>query len=451
MMLDEEKVKKIDRFISEWMVEDSIPGVSLALVGKEGVEYTQGYGSRQLKRNLPATTDTLYGIGSCTKSFAATAVMQLVERGAISTEDLISDHLPVYFDDKKVTIHHLLTHSSGMPSLAVSELLIDRLIDMDERGAPMGGLDDFYRHLNNATDEMAGGPGERFFYFNSGYTLLGELVRKLSGIPFERYVEKNILKPLGMNRSTFEESVFEKDADVMTPYFMEEDGPRPTPIPLRELGYAPGGLMSSVQELTSYIMMNMNKGQFGEKRILGKDLIQKMQEPHIQRPNEAYGYGWSVDEFMGKKFVGHGGSIAVSTAYIGFTPTSGVAILVNTAPATSPKQVAKACLSMAEGRDHKEHVPYFKRRERMDKLIGEYRSYKGLKKAKVEALGGVLKLTFLERLEKQILVLIPENELIEDNRFFAVLGDGTKEPVEFHLGQDEVDLYIGRWRLHKEN
>ncbi len=448
--LEEEKVKEIDKFVSEWMVEDRIPGVSLAIVGGQGVKYSQGYGSRELKRNLPATDDTLYGIGSCTKSFAALAVMRLAEQELISTDDPISDYLPVDFGESDITIHHLLTHSSGMPSLAVSELLIDRLIDMDERGAPMGELGDFYRHLNNAVDEISADPGERFFYFNSGYSLLGELVRKISGQPFDRYVEKNILKPLEMNRSAFEKEKFEKDDDVMTPYFMEEDGAKPTPIPLRELGYAPGGLMSSVKEMANYIEMNLNKGEFRGKRLLSEKLLDKIHSAYIERPSGSYGYGWSIDEFMGKKFVGHGGSIAVSTAYVGFTPSIGIAILVNTAPSTSPQQIAKACLSIAEGRDYKEDVPYFKRKERMNKLTGEYHSYKGLKKAKVEALGGVLKLTFLERLEQQILALIPEDESLEENRFYAIMADGTKEPVEFDVNDDKVDLYIGRWRLHKK-
>lgn len=449
--INEEKVKKIDRFITERMVDDKIPGLSLAIIDKDGIRYAQGYGSRRLKNNLPATVDTLYGIGSCTKSIAALAILQLVEKGVMGLDDLVSDHLPVDFGTNDVTVHHLLTHSSGMPSLAVSELLIDRLIEMDERGAPMGGLEDFYRHMNEATGEIAAEPGERFFYFNSGYSLIGELVRKMSGLPFEEYVRKNILSPLKMDRSSFKKERFEKDEDVMTPYFMKIDGPEPTAIPLRELGYAPGGLMSSVKEMANYLMMNINGGYFEEELLLESELLEKMHSPHIDRPNGAYGYGWSVEEFMGKKFVGHGGSIAVSTAYIGFNDEYGVAILVNTAPSTSPKEMAKACLSIALGRDWKEDVPYFKRQERMDRLIGEYHSYRGLKKAKIESMGGVLKLTFLERLEQQTLILIPQDDMVEEHLFYALMADGTREPVEFVVEDEEVDLYIGRWRLHKKS
>ncbi len=446
--LDDEIINSIDRFITEWMVEDKIPGVSISIVDKKGIKYSQGYGSRQLKGNLPATEDTLYGIGSCSKSFAALAVMQLVDKGMLDTDDLIAEHLPVDFGRQKVTVHHLLTHSSGMPSLAVSELLIDRLIEMDERGTPMGGLDDFYRHLNGAVDEIAAEPGRRFFYFNSGYTLLGELVRKLSGMSFERYVEENILAPLKMDRSTYLKEEFESDDDVMTPYFMQKEGPKPTPIPLRELGYAPGGLMSSVNELSNYLVMNMNGGTFEGKNLLDNDLLNSMHEPYIERPSGAYGYGWSVEDLMDDKFVGHGGSIAVSTAYMGFTQEFGVALLVNTASSTSPQQVAKACLSIANGRDHTEDVPYFIRRERMRRLSGEYHSYRGLKRAKVEVLGGVLKLTFLERLEQETYALVPEHKFLEDYRFHAIMADGTKEPVTFDVN-DGIDLYIGRWRLHK--
>ncbi len=442
--MKQDRSRKIDELVTRTMVEEKIPGISLSVVDKEGIVYSRGYGSRRLEGNLPATPDTLYGIGSCSKSFAALAVMQLVERGKVDTHDLISDHLPVDFGSREVTVHHLLTHSSGMPSLAVSELLIDRLIGMDERGTPMGSLEDFYQHLNGAVDEMRE-PGELFFYFNSGYTLLGELVSTLSGMPFEVFVKKNILEPLNMERSTFLEEEYEVDPDVMTPYFMDEDSPKPTPIPLRELGYAPGGLMSSVRELSSYIMMNMN----GDERLLDRDLLEKMHMPYVKRPGGAYGYGWSVEEFMGHKFVGHGGSIAVSTAYVGFTPTAGIALLINTAGATSPQFLAKACLSLAEGRDHMEDVPYYTRRERMKQLTGEYHSYRGLKKARVEPLGALLKLTFLERLEKETYALVPEHKLLEGYRFHAITGDGTRIPVEFDVDERRVDLYIDRWRLHK--
>ncbi len=450
MTLSEGSKDKIDKLITDWMVEDKIPGVSVSVVDKNGIVYSQGYGSRQLKDNLAATEDTLYGIGSCTKSFAALAVMQLVERGLLDTDDPVSKYLPVDFGGQRVTVHHLLTHSSGIPSLAVSELLIDRLIGMDERGTPMGGLRDFYRHVNGAADEIAAEPGHRFFYFNSGYTLLGELVRELSGVPFEDYVVKNILEPLKMSRSTFRKEDFENDSDVMTPYFMHEDGPKPTTIPLRELGYAPGGLMSSVNELANYLVMNMNGGTFEGNKLLDRKSLSSMHEPYIDRPGGAYGYGWSVDEFMGEKFVGHGGSIAVSTAYMGFTGDMGMALLVNTAPSTSPQQIARACFSVAKGRDHKADVPYFLRRERLRRLVGEYHSYRGLKKTKVEPLGGILKLTFLERLEQETYALVPEQKLLEGYRFHAPMADGTMEPVVFDVNDDGIDLYIGRWRLHKK-
>ena len=444
-----ERVDRIDRMIIDCMVEDKIPGLSLAIIDKDGIVYSQGYGSRQLKENLPSTPDTLYGIGSCSKSFAALAVMQLVEKKALDLDHRISEYLPVDFGDQRVTVHNLLTHSSGMPSLAVSELLIDRLIGMDERGTPMGSPEDFYRHMNGAVDEIAANPGERFFYFNSGYTLLGELVKEVSGMPFEKYVKNNILDPLYMERSTYLKEEFEEDPDVMTPYFMDDEGPRPTSIPLRELGYAPGGLMSSVNELSNYLMMLLNEGEFKGEKLLDSDLLECMCKPHIERPTGAYGYGWSVEEFMGDKFVGHGGSIAVSTAYIGFTPEIAIALLVNTAPSTSPQQLAKACLSIIKGRDHMEDLPYFERREMFKRLTGEYHSYRGLKKARVEQVGGLLKLTFLERLEKETYMLIPEHKLLKDFDFYTLLVDGTKEPVEFDVNDNSVDLYIGRWRLHK--
>ncbi len=446
--LSPEMEEEIEDFSTKWMSENKVPGMSISIVKNGEKIYSRGFGARDLKENLPATPNTLYGMASVTKSFTGLAILKLVERGEIELNDYITDYVPTKWDND-VTIHHLLTHSSGMPSLGVSEALIDRLIQMDERGLALSDLEDFYTHLNSAKDEIASEPGDEFFYFNSGYALLGQIIEKVSGKSYPQFIEEEIFEPLDMKRSRFD---YDDEAeDIMTPYFMGEDGPEETPYPLREIGHPGGGLLSSADDLANYLIMQTNKGEFDDEQLVDKDLLEKAHAPHIKRETGDYGFGWAVKEFEGEKFVGHGGSIAVSGGFIGFVDEIGVAVCANTIPGSSYEEVAKRIIKTVKGEDGSD-LTYFKRNERMDRLTGTYKSYRGIKEMEIEKEFGLLKLTVKERLESTKLILIPEKKDVDDLRFYYLDGNGEKNSVRFEVEEDgDIDLFIGRWRLHKKD
>ena len=121
-----------------------MPGFSIAVVDHGETIYAEGFGLRDTQKVLPATPDTLYGIGSITKSFVAIGIMQLVEAGEINLDDPVSKHIPfeLGIPGDPITIHHLLTHSPGIPSLATSTVAISRGLGMDT-GVPLGSAADF--------------------------------------------------------------------------------------------------------------------------------------------------------------------------------------------------------------------------------------------------------------------------------------------------------------------
>lgn len=446
--IDPEVQAKIEDFISEWMSENKVPGMSIAIVKGDEKVYSKGFGAKDLKKNLPATSDTLYGMASVTKSFTGVGILKLVEKDELNLDDPITDYVPIEWDND-VTIHDLLTHSSGMPSLGVSEALIDRLLGEEERGLALSDLDDFYVHLNSAKKEIAADPGEEFFYFNSGYALLGQIIEEVTGMSYPEYIEKEVFEPLDMDRSRFDYD--EEEGDIMTPYFMGEEGPEETPYPLREIGHPGGGLLSSANELSNYLIMNMNDGEFKGDQIIDKELLEKAHQPHIERETGDYGYGWAVKDFEGETFIGHSGSIAVSGGFIGFAGDIGVAVASNTIPGSSFEEVAKWIIKELEGEDGDE-LPYFSRKEKMDKLTGTYESYRGIKEMEIEKESGLLKLTVKERLESETIILIPETKMMDDYRFYYLDGNGEKNEVRFDVKEDgDIDLFLGRWRLHKKD
>ncbi|MFX0068915.1 MAG: serine hydrolase [Candidatus Hodarchaeota archaeon] len=458
--------EKFENMITKSMTEARIPGLSVAFVKDNRIIYARGFGARNKESNLPATPDTLYGIGSCTKSFTALAIMQLVEQKKLELRDPISKFIPMKIEKKgnHITIHDLLTHSSGIPSLAVAEIIIYQMTGIEDRWIPMSSLDDFLVHINGASDEVASEPGKRFFYFNSGYTLLGEVIERVSKMTYENYVRKNILDPLRMNRSTFSGKDFEKDSDIMTPYFLETEKEsivaKPVKLPSHKLKYAPGGLLSSVIELSNYLMLSMN-GVFGGAQILEPSLLEEMQKIHIETDmfrnrygvfgREGYGYGWAIlEDFLGHKLVIHGGSIGVSSAHISFVPELKIGVVEAANAGRSPNLQLLGGLVSLMGRDPEKEIPFFEIDAKLSMLAGEYKTYKDALRISVVKRGPLL---YLEPKDKSLQIsapLIPETKRMEDFRFYIISEIGEKRRVEFEVNSSgKIDLYLERYRFHK--
>lgn len=166
--LPDDRIDAIETFVGDWLAEERMPGASVTVTTDEDLAYAGGFGSRDLAENDPATAETVYGVGSVTKSFTALAILQLVERGLVALDDPVADHLDVDLPGKAdPTLHELLTHSSGVPSLGTSSALIARQAGIGETGLPLGDREDFYRHLASADGEVAPA-GDRFMYCNTG-------------------------------------------------------------------------------------------------------------------------------------------------------------------------------------------------------------------------------------------------------------------------------------------
>jgi CubicO group peptidase (beta-lactamase class C family) len=467
--ISEEIKEKFENAIATVMTEARIPGLSVALVKENQVVYARGFGARNLKDNLPATPQTLYGIGSCTKSFTALAIMQLAEQGKLNVHDPVSKYLPLKIGNKDnpITIHHLLTHSSGIPNLGEAETIITRMNEIYDIWIPASSFEDIMLHINGASQEVATKPAERFFYLNEGYALLGEIIERVSGMKYQIYVKERILKPLKMNRSTFLKEEFEKDPDIMTPYFVQtKEGKMtitPAQHPFHKFVYAPGGLISSVMELANYLVATMNNGVFEDAKILDASLLIEMQKLHIttetngkalalgSRGKEGYGYGWAVlEDFLGHKSVSHSGSTAVSSAYLAFIPDLKIGIAAAANAGSTPVPLLRGALAFLMGKDPEKEMPFFEREKKLGMLVGTYETYKGVNKASVVKKGGLLYLEIKEKYMESSDPLIPETEKIEEFKFYMVTETGDKMPVEFEVDSaGKIDLYVERNRYHK--
>ena len=458
MALTSEVEFRIENFLSNWMEREGAPRVSLSIVDGDET-YEVGLGSRNLRENDPATPDTLYGIASCSKSFTATAILKLAEEDKLNVHDPVGDHLDTALwesADPQITIHDLLSHSSGLPGDGSAFLLLTRELGLSNTTSPLGSMEDIYRFAEESLDERVSGPGESFFYCNTGYTLLGQVIKDVTGESYASYIQNNILDPLDMGRSTFHEADVAADHDALTGYLLTEDGPEPSEFPYDPLIYPAGGLLSSVSEPTNYLRMQLNGGEYNGEQILSQESLNRMREGYVEwdyalsSSNNQYGYGWTMREFMREEVFSHIGDIIISSAYIGFIPGQdiGVALLTNVSPDYLLQSVGEGVLSIVLGGNPSADVPFWSVREKLDRLTGRYESYRSVLSGTVSREGTTLKFRS-DGAPAITFPLVPNSTDPEDFSFHTRAEEGDTKELRVDVDGEKIDIYLGRWRLHK--
>ncbi|MHA1543317.1 MAG: serine hydrolase domain-containing protein, partial [Candidatus Hodarchaeales archaeon] len=248
--ITQEFIKKVEELMSQEMARLNVPGSSIAIVKNDKIIYSQGFGTRNIKQRLVSDVNTLYNIASITKSFICLALIILEEEGKLDLHDPISKFIPcsLGYKDDPITLHHLMTHSSGIPEIIGGLQDLERSIDIPS--IPLTSWDDFFRHINSANEYISEKPGERFYYQNSGYAILGRIIEVVSGQNLNQFIKEHILSPLQMKKSTFLKEDLEKLENVSLAYKVSDKEKKVVPTSNDNIdsrfGYAPGGLFSSV-------------------------------------------------------------------------------------------------------------------------------------------------------------------------------------------------------------
>ncbi|MEZ4679901.1 MAG: serine hydrolase [Caldilineaceae bacterium] len=460
--------------IPHWIIKCKLPGFSIAVVHDGAIIYAEGFGARDPRRNLPATADTLYGIGSVTKSFVALGILQLAEAGKLDLQDPVSQHIPfaLGLPDAPITIHHLLTHTLGLPNLATSTLLINKGLGRDS-GIPLSSPNDFYRFVNGAQAEIIAKPGERFFYHNAGYRMLGHIIQATSGLPFHRYMQERVIAPLGLQRTTFDVAALDADADHAIFHHQSATGsneavsfPYPSPVdnPAFSFLSAAGGLFSSVNELARYVQLHLDMGRTQTPPLLSTTSFEQMQTAHVLRPaqnplpdgtvaQQGYGYGLGITpDFLGHKLVAHDGSVVVSTASLAFMPDLNAGVVMMGNGAGMPyATIFQSVFAILLGKEPAAVIPALQIEHRMAQLTGTFETYRGIETIKVVNKGGLLYPEVTDPVTPTTTVtpLIPEDPTLTSTHFYT-LSNGVKSPVEFWVdAQGATRLIIERYCYRK--
>lgn len=324
----QESIEEVENYILNYISENRVPGVACCIVKDNSMVWSGAYGYASIEKDIPMTIDEIMNIASISKTFTATAVMQLWEKGLLQLDSDINKYLPYpvrnpHHPEIPITLFHLLTHTSSIVDGAVYDASYsdgDPVISLENwiNGylVPGGAFYNKRQNFNKAV------PGSIHEYSNVGYGLLGHLVEQVSGMPFNEYCKEHIQKPLGMEHSGWYISEIDRSHHI-TPYKFHKH--QNQPLELYSFPNYPDGLLrTSVRELSCFLLAIMNGGEFNNQQILKKSTLDMMLQPAVET-DDSQGLCWHRIPF--ESLWGHSGGDPGVATYMFFNPQTKTGII----------------------------------------------------------------------------------------------------------------------------
>jgi CubicO group peptidase (beta-lactamase class C family) len=352
---------EIDKVMNE-IYKPGEPGAAIIVRRAGKTIFRKGYGLANLELGVKVEPDMAFRLGSITKQFTGTAILMLAEQGKLALQDEIGKYIPDFpTAGGKVTIEHLLTHTSGIKSYTNMEEWL-QMWRKDMTPAEIIAMS------KDKPFEFA--PGERWNYNNSGYVMLGAIIEKVSGKSYEAFIRENIFEPLGMKSSGYDrtERVIQRR---VSGYQKDNDGFINAPFLSMTQPYAAGALYSSVDDLAIW-----NDAVFAGK-LLKKEWLDRAFTPFRMTNGESTGYGcgWCISELRGHRSFEHGGGINGFTSYALALPDDGIYIALLTNSAIEGREPEPRAVRIAElvlGLPPLERKPVMISTAEMNALVGVY-------------------------------------------------------------------------------
>lgn len=324
-------LQKIRAFADSVRKAWKVPGLALAIVMNNEVIMSEGFGQRNVKEQLPVTSNTLFAIGSSSKAFTAMCLGILNDEGKVDWDKPLRNYLPTFklhddFASARMSPRDLVTHRSGLPrhdllwygSAFTRKEMFDRL-----------------QYLEPSKDFRTD-----FQYQNLMFLTAGYLVEQVSNRSWEDFVRARLFQPLGMTNSNFSVLESQKAADFALPY--QEKKEVVAQIPFRDISAVgpAGSINSNLADMSKWVLLNLNKGKAGTTQVLSEAGLVQMHTPYmtIAQPlkytelsHGSYGLGWFIQNYRGHNRVSHGGNIDGFSALVSLFPQDnlGAVLLTN--------------------------------------------------------------------------------------------------------------------------
>ena len=330
--------QKIDSLFLNWN-KPNHPGGTVGVMQNGRTIFSKAYGLASLEYLVPNSTSTIFNTASISKQFTAMGIVVLQEQGKLSVDDDIRKHLPELPDfGETITIRHMLHHTSGLRSLHAL-LGLAGWRDDDARSN-----EDIYRFMLNQKD-LNFKPGSEYLYCNTGYMLMVNIIEKITGEKFPKWMKESVFQPLGMINTYVEDNYSRVVLNNATSYYAGDDNKFDRAV--EYWGYVGSGNMHSTTDDLLKWLENFNDPQSAWKSHF--DILQTMDKFNNGREN-TYAFGVGIGDFNGFRSVGHGGSIGGFRANIITYPEKelSIAILTNFSSG-SPSQKSNAIAEIILG------------------------------------------------------------------------------------------------------
>ena len=327
---------KADSLLLNIFKDKNGPG-AVFMIAKNGKPiYQKAFGKANLELGVNLTTNNIFQLGSITKQFTAIAILILEEQGKIDTKQYISKYIPDYPSGNKITLHHLLTHTSGIKDFTKMK----SLREIAQQDLTAKEMVDFFK--NEPVDFE---PGDKFEYNNSGYVILGYIIELVSGKTYEDFIRENIFEKARMSHSRYatETAVVDKRAYG---YQKKAEGYLNKSRISFNIPFSSGSLMSTTEDMLKW------QNALNQNLLLGANIIKKAFTNYKLNNGEAftYGYGWHLREINGTPVREHGGSIFGFKTMGVYIPSEDIYVIgLSNCDCNSPTQVTRDIALMAMG------------------------------------------------------------------------------------------------------
>ncbi len=365
----EDSIKKLVDTLEAKRIEHHIPGMAIAVVKGDQVILSQGFGVMDLENQTPATPDTLFAIGSSSKSFTAIMTAMMVDEGKLNWDDEVASYLPAYqftVDGAHlpVTLRDALSHRSGYTRndllWANGQASRELILETATHAEPW---DEFRKS---------------FHYNNVMYLAAGEVIANLAGSSWDDVLAQTILQPLGMTDSTSIHETAESNENISLGYQWNDETETHDLMPRRNLNnVAPaGGIYSNVKDMAQWVKVLLNDGNHDGKQLISKEQLHATWEPAINISGEMnYGMGWFLRPWQDQPVVEHGGNIDGYGAQVALLPESDLGFVLLTNVTATPLQQESINLvwdHLATAQDDKVSTADDRSQVGYDEFVGEY-------------------------------------------------------------------------------
>lgn len=337
-------LEEMDTIADDALKLFNVPGCAVGVVIDDHIIVSRGYGLRQFDNESPVEENTLFSIGSCTKSFTAFLIGQLVEEGKVTLDDPVKKYLPefcLYNQDltDHVTIRDLLAHRTGIERHDALWLFSTTL---------KTSFLNVFRHFEPAFKLR-----QEFLYNNLMYSVLGKVIEQVTGQSWDENISSRLLKPLKMDESFTSLEQLQESSNLAMPHAEIHEILKVIPFCNTNLVKPGGGIHSTIQDMTKYVGLQLSDGTFLNKKFIQPEIFQELhtlQMPFSAKANEhekfqhlGYALGWFVSKYREHHLISHGGVVDGYVSEVAFVPQHKIGIVVLTNSSTDG-QYAVSCI-----------------------------------------------------------------------------------------------------------